>query len=206
MSDTEYVFHLFQSGGIVMYPLLFLCVTTVALILERFAYFRRCRRGDSNFVARFERAARDKQWDKARELCRAGTPLHQVALAGMDNLADQHSLQSAMEEALSVEVAALHRHLDYLSAIVTVSPLLGLLGTVTGMMRTFSVLDGGAGAPAITGGVGEALVATAFGLSVAILAFCAYTVFSHLADAKVTEAGRIANTLVAAQKESWSLA
>lgn len=206
MSDAAYLWHLFQSGGIVMYPLTFLALTTLAIAIERLAYFRRCRKNDGDFVVRFQEAARDHQWDAARALCREATPLHRVALAGLNNSIDRLSLQEALEETMSVEVAAMHRHLDYLSAIVTVAPLLGLLGTVTGMMRTFSVLDGGASATAITGGVGEALVATACGLGVAILAFCAYTVFSHMADSIVTDAGRIANVLVNTHKESWALA
>ena len=168
MSDAAYLWHLFQSGGIVMYPLTFLALTTLAIAIERLAYFRRCRKNDGDFVVRFQEAARDHQWDAARALCREATPLHRVALAGLNNSIDRLSLQEALEETMSVEVAAMHRHLDYLSAIVTVAPLCGL--------------------------------------GVAILAFCAYTVFSHMADSIVTDAGRIANVLVNTHKESWALA
>ena len=65
-------------------------------------------------------------------------------------------MKIAFHEQMSVEAVGFKRYLDYLSAIVTISPLLGLLGTVTGMISTFSVLDNGAGASAVTGGVGEA--------------------------------------------------
>ena len=104
---------------------------------------------------------------------------------------------------MSMESISFNRYLDYLSAIVTISPLLGLLGTVTGMIQTFSVLDSGGGAGAITGGVGEALVATAAGLCVAIIAFCFYTYFSHQLDSMVTDAERLCSLVLGAIKESW---
>jgi biopolymer transport protein ExbB len=90
---------------------------------------------------------------------------------------------------MAVEVTGLKRHLDYLSAIVTVAPLLGLLGTVIGMIGTFNVMDAsGSGAAAITGGVGEALVATAAGLCVAVVAFFIHTFFAHRFEQVVKDA------------------
>ena len=89
---------------------------------------------------------------------------------------------------------------------MTIAPLLGLLGTVTGMIQTFSVLDGGGGASAIAGGVGEALVATATGLCVAILAFCFYTYFSHQLDTMVTDTEGLCQTVINAKRESWETA
>lgn len=70
------------------------------------------------------------------------------------------------------------------------------MGTVTGMISTFSVLDNGAGASAITGGVGEALVATASGLCVAIIAFCVYTYFDHQLDTIVTDTEKLCVSVV----------
>ena len=76
---------------------------------------------------------------------------------------------------MGVDAVGFRKYMDYLSATVTISPLLGLLGTVTGMIGSFSILDPVRGASAITGGVGEALIATASGLCVAIMAFIVYT-------------------------------
>ena len=112
-------------------------------------------------------------------------------------------MKNAFSDRMSMESINFRRYLDYLSAIVTIAPLLGLLGTVTGMIQTFSVLDAGGGASAITGGVGEALVATASGLCVAIIAFCVYTYFSHQLDTIVTDTERLCATIVTAKKESW---
>lgn len=115
-------------------------------------------------------------------------------------------MKNAFEERMTLESIGFHRYLDYLSAIVTIAPLLGLLGTVTGMIQTFNVLDEGGGASAITGGVGEALVATATGLCVAILAFCVYTYFSHQVDTIVTDMEGLCQSVIGAKRESWEAA
>lgn len=100
-------------------------------------------------------------------------------------------MKDGFAEQVTVEAVGFRRYLDYLSAIVTISPLLGLLGTVTGMIGTFSILDNGAGATAITGGIGEALIATASGLCVAIISFCVYTYFDHQLDTIITDTEKL---------------
>ena len=88
----------------------------------------------------------------------------------MKNGATEEGMKTAFSDQMGVDAVGFRKYMDYLSATVTISPLLGLLGTVTGMIGSFSILDAGAGASAITGGVGEALIATASGLCVAIMA------------------------------------
>ena len=88
--------------------------------------------------------------------------------------------------------------LNYLSTIVTLAPLLGLLGTISGMIQSFSVFNLQAGQPmAITGGIGEALVATATGLLVAILALVVHTYFAQRMDTMLTLLEKTMNTLLA---------
>jgi biopolymer transport protein ExbB len=97
-------------------------------------------------------------------------------------------MKNAFETATALEAASLRKHLGYLDTIVTLSPLLGLLGTVLGMIGSFSVLDVHNSNPsAITGGVGEALVATATGLCVAVLALVVHSYFCHRLDALITD-------------------
>ena len=98
-------------------------------------------------------------------------------------VADVKGMKIAFHEQMSVEAVGFKRYLDYLSAIVTISPLLGLLGTVTG-------------------GAGEARVATATGLCVAILAFCVYTYFSHQLDTIVTDTEKVCMTVMQARKNA----
>ena len=200
----ENFIHLFNSGGFVMYPLLILSLITLAIAVERFYYFRNNRKGSKTFFHGVYHAAAAKDWDVVRQLCSEfPSALSRVIEQGMAHDKSEAAMKSAFEDRMSMESISFHRYLDYLSAIVTISPLLGLLGTVTGMIQTFSVLDNGGGAAAITGGVGEALVATASGLCVAIIAFCFYTYFDHQLDTLVTDTERLCSTVLGAKKESW---
>lgn len=200
----ENFIHLFNSGGFVMYPLLILSLITLAIAVERFYYFRNNRKGSKTFFHGVYHAAAAKDWDVVRQLCTEfPSALSRVIEQGMAHDKSEAAMKSAFEDRMSMESISFHRYLDYLSAIVTIAPLLGLLGTVTGMIQTFSVLDNGGGAAAITGGVGEALVATASGLCVAIIAFCFYTYFDHQLDTLVTDTERLCSTVLGAKKESW---
>ncbi|AEC00677.1 MotA/TolQ/ExbB proton channel family protein [Selenomonas sputigena] len=200
----ENFIHLFNSGGFVMYPLLILSLITLAIAVERFYYFRNNRKGSKTFFHGVYHAAASKDWDVVRQLCSEfPSALSRVIEQGMAHDKSEAAMKSAFEDRMSMESISFHRYLDYLSAIVTIAPLLGLLGTVTGMIQTFSVLDNGGGAAAITGGVGEALVATASGLCVAIIAFCFYTYFDHQLDTLVTDTERLCSTVIGAKKESW---
>ena len=203
----ENFIHLFNSGGFVMYPLLVLSLITLAIAVERFYYYRNNRKGSKTFFHGVYHAAASKDWDVVRQLCSEfPSALSRVIEQGMAHDKSEAAMKSAFEDRMSMESISFHRYLDYLSAIVTIAPLLGLLGTVTGMIQTFSVLDNGGGAAAITGGVGEALVATASGLCVAIIAFCFYTYFDHQLDTLVTDTERLCSTVIGAKKESWDQA
>lgn len=203
----ENIIHLFNSGGFVMYPLLILSLITLAIAVERFYFYRNNRKGSKTFFHGVYHAAAAKDWDVVRQLCTEfPSALSRVIANGMAHDTSEASMKSAFEDRMSMESISFHRYLDYLSAIVTIAPLLGLLGTVTGMIQTFSVLDNGGGAAAITGGVGEALVATASGLCVAIIAFCFYTYFDHQLDTLVTDTERLCSTVLGAKKESWDQA
>ena len=203
----ENFIHLFNSGGFVMYPLLILSLITLAIAVERFYFYRNNRKGSKTFFHGVYHAAAAKDWDVVRQLCTEfPSALSRVIANGMAHDKSEAAMKSAFEDRMSMESISFHRYLDYLSAIVTIAPLLGLLGTVTGMIQTFSVLDNGGGAAAITGGVGEALVATASGLCVAIIAFCFYTYFDHQLDTLVTDTERLCSTVLGAKKESWDQA
>jgi len=96
---------------------------------------------------------------------------------------DRGGVKEAMEEEALNQMSQLKARLGYLDIIVTLAPLLGLLGTVTGMISSFSVLDVSSGKPfAITGGVAEALIATATGLAIAIVALLFYSYFTSRVD------------------------
>lgn len=203
----ENLLHLFQSGGLVMYPLLILSLITIAIAVERFYYYHSNRKNSRALFQSLRQAAEERDWQRAQEICiKNPTASCRVVKSGLMHGDSEGKMRSAFEDSMAMESISFNRYLDYLSAIVTISPLLGLLGTVTGMIQAFSILDDGGGAQAITGGVGEALVATATGLLVAILAFCFYTYFSHQLDTIVTDTEGLCQTVLTAKKESWEAA
>jgi len=107
------------------------------------------------------------------------------AARGGNNKEQQEKL---LEAAAISESAKLRQYLNYIESIVTMAPLLGLLGTVTGMIGSFSVLSISEGQPfAITGGVGEALIATATGLIVAIIALILHTYLVQQQDILISQ-------------------
>ena len=129
-------------------------------------------------------------WQQALAICReAKGCAATVAKAALERGSrDLLVIEKTVEGAASLTAAKLRERLEYLDFIVTLAPLLGLLGTVIGMIQSFSVLDQREGQPfAITGGVGEALVATAAGLCVAVFALVAHAYFARQLDRLVTD-------------------
>ena len=168
---------LIAKGGPVMIPLAVCSIVALAVVLERAWAWRGLGRSrDPEGV--LARAAGGK-WEDA---CRVGeasrSPVARVLAAGIRHRDPAATL--AMEAAARAEVARLKRYLPVLDTIITLSPLLGLLGTVTGMISAFGVMaQSGMNTPdAITGGVGEALIATAAGLGVAIAALVPFNFFN----------------------------
>jgi biopolymer transport protein ExbB len=132
---------------------------------------------------------------------RANSPLGQVLAAGLaSRQQDRTIMKEAVEDTGRHVVHELERYLNTLGSIAAVSPLLGLLGTVTGMIRTFSALTtGGAGDPAaLAGGISEALITTAAGLMVAIPALIAYRYLRGRVDGLVVQMEKEAIAMVEA--------
>ena len=177
---------LFQTGGAVMYVLLLCSFFVVYIGAERFLFYRRMDSGKA-FAERFYTLVKMKKYDDALEGARNAQG--GLALLLSDAAAYDGKERSAFLEIQSgILLAKLRSRLYYLSVIVTMAPLLGLLGTISGMITSFSILNVESGqAVAITGGVGEALVATAFGLCVAILSLAVHAYFTQRLDRIITD-------------------
>lgn len=173
--------HLFRAGGFMMYPLILCSLIVVAIFIERFRFYR-ASRSDVQQLSQvipeyLER--RDYEGLKAVLAKDGGIPAS-VVLAGVEHMNLKVDQTSLIEGAASHAAGLLKNYLNYLDVIVTLSPLMGLLGTVIGMIGSFNVLSVSNGQPfAVTGGVAEALVCTATGLFVAIIALIAYTYLSQ---------------------------
>ena len=204
MENLNYVIHLFHSGGYVMYPLLFLSLMVIAIAVARTFYYRKYA-GNSYIVTHgVKEYAILHNWDEIEKVIKENPSIaSRIAEAGLKNGATEEGMKTAFSDQMGVDAVGFRKYMDYLSATVTISPLLGLLGTVTGMIGSFSILDAGAGASAITGGVGEALIATATGLCVAIMAFIVYTFFSHRLDSIINQIENMCVNIITAKREGW---
>lgn len=191
-------FALFQKGGLVMYPIMLASIIALTIAFERFAYYRRETLKTEDFSAQVNKYLQAGEQEKAESLCQEGGAPGEVLLTAMAE-EKYGSREEVVLAAAKRKALELRQYLEYLSVIVTMAPLLGLLGTVTGMIQSFSVLNVADGEPfAITGGVGEALIATATGLLVAILSLCLYAYLSHRANAIIADVEYVSTMYIAA--------
>lgn len=172
------MFELIKAGGWVMVPIILCSVVAFAIVLERLWSLQIRRVAPPNLVAQVWQWFKNGHLDHKRiQHLRTSSPLGRILAAG---IAHRHHDRTLMKEDIEDVgrhvVHELERYLNTLGTIAAVSPLLGLLGTVTGMIRAFSAISAhGVSDPAVvSGGIAEALITTAAGLMVAIPALMAH--------------------------------
>ncbi|CUH94653.1 hypothetical protein P22_0719 [Propionispora sp. 2/2-37] len=181
---------LFHKGGPVMYLLLCCSLLVISIGVERYIYYRGAKTEMAGFIDPLSAFLAQGEWEKAAGFCRQrGGVAARLAEKGLQCRQNgSRYMESVLEGEAALTVGKLRQNLRHLDTIVTVAPLLGLLGTVIGMIGSFSVFNLKAGQPmAITGGVGEALIATATGLCVATLSMLVYSYFNHRLDGIITD-------------------
>lgn len=175
------VIEAFQRGGPVMYLLLLCSLSVAAIAIDRFLFYRRAQAGSKELLERMAAVRGNEFLALSSEANDSVTAF--LLKAGVKAAQGSGDVILAVESAYSEAAMELRARLNYLSMIVTMAPLLGLLGTIFGMIESFNVFSLSAEEPlAITGGIGEALTATAFGLCVAIFALVVHTVFAQRLD------------------------
>ena len=164
------IIQVFQKGGLIMYPLLIASILAMGTVLERlFFLFKERRKRDVQSLDLLFAEVESGNTQNAIRISKQSSYFVVKAL-GYALEHKQHSLANALVYAQGQELKRFRRGIPILDTVITLAPLLGLLGTVTGMMGSFNLIGGDLGAPgAITGGIAEALIATAFGLGIAIL-------------------------------------
>lgn len=162
-----------------MWPLFVCAIFSVAVMIERFITIRQAS-ADNEVLSEEvrEHLTAGRIFDALRVCDEHPGPVAGLLASGIRNRnLDADSIERAMEELAMRETPLLYRRLGILDTVITVAPLLGLLGTVTGMIQSFHVVGSAAGLNnpgAITGGVAEALIATATGLAIAIVTLVGY--------------------------------
>jgi len=166
------VIDLFVKGGLAMYPLLLCSILGVAITIERLYSLSRANVDPKKLMDKVKEALRKKDYRVAVGYCDATPgPVAKAISAVIDlhNLPPE-DIKEGVNEAVLSEVPRLERGLPTLSTVITISPLLGLLGTITGLMKLFNVIAGGdiGNSEALSRGIAEALITTATGLILAI--------------------------------------
>lgn len=177
---------LIKAGGWLMVPIIACSVVAMAIIAERFWTLQRRRVVPRHLVAEIWHQVKNRQMDAAqiRQL-REHSPLGRVLAAGLVNMHQRReAMLESIEDAGRHEAHGMERYLNTLGTIAAITPLLGLLGTVIGMIKVFSAIttEGVGNAAVLAGGISEALITTAAGLTVAIPALIAYRYFRGLVD------------------------
>ncbi|TDJ56995.1 MAG: MotA/TolQ/ExbB proton channel family protein [Planctomycetota bacterium] len=192
---------LIERGGFVMVPLLFMSVVSLTLIVERACFWFTVHRPRP--LRRFQQvkdALRNGDLDLARKVASSDrSPYGHIA----NLLINEGATDAVAVEAMEVQRPKFDRFMVSLSTIITAAPLMGILGTVVGIIRSFRILGGGEGDltdPSVVSlGIAEALLTTALGLVVALITLFPYMIFKGQVDRAI---GRV-ETLVAAAQQGF---
>ena len=183
------MFEIIKNGGWMMLPIILCSIAAMGIIGERFWSLQRKRIIPAELVPYIWQLHRDNKLDDvAIRRIKLSSPLGRVLAAGLVNRKHGREVMKTAIEEVGRQVAhELERYLTLLGSIASITPLLGLLGTVDGIIRVFSgIAVGGMGDPAVlSGGISEALICTASGLTVAIPSLFFHRHFERLVDDRV---------------------
>ena len=183
------MFEIVKSGGWLMFPIILCSIVAFAIIGERLWSLQRKRIIPKHLVAQiWHMQSKGQVTAEQISTVRHSSPLGRVLASGLSNVNNSREvMKESIEETGRHVVHELERYMNSLGTIAAITPLLGLLGTVIGMIKVFSVITAqGVGNPAVlAGGISEALITTAAGLSVAIPSLMAHRYFRGLIDSLV---------------------
>ena len=181
-----------QKGGFLVYPLLFCSVLALAIIIERAVSLSRAQLNKRMVMERLAELIRRNRIMDAVNYCeKYHAPLSRVLRAGLVKYnQSMESIREGMEKVAREELPFLEKFLGILATIASVSPLLGLLGTISGMIKVFMEIEEASGLinpKLLASGIWEALLTTALGLSIAIPTLVAYNFFLSRSNVLITE-------------------
>ena len=193
-----------QKGGPIMWPILLCSVVAFTIVIERLIRLRQEEIDTKSFMEQISKSIKRNKIMEALDLCdKTGGPIANILKAGiLKHDRPRNEVREAIEDASIHEVPRLERNLPVLSTVAQVAPLLGLLGTVTGLVTAFQVIESKATAlnpvnPGdLAGGIWQALLATTFGLCVAIPTYVSYNYLVSRVDGFVLDMERSATDLL----------
>ena len=198
------------DGGFLMYPIVLLLIVGFAVIIDRAAAFYYAGRDNKKLTDDVLTALENGDVSAAADACvTVGGPVAAVLLVGVQKFAklmdtDRSAaemsaiVKTSMEDYAPQIIGILDRNIGVLPIVASLSPLLGMTGTVTGMISSFDSMANSTTleATAVSGGISEALITTAAGLLVAMPAVIAYNIFSRMVDQQVSEIDKACTALV----------
>ena len=193
-----------QKGGLIMWPILLCSVISFAIVIERMISLRRMQIDTKTFMEQISKSLKRNKVMEALDLCdRTKGPIANILKAGiLKHDRPRNEIREAIEDASIHQVPRLEKNLPVLSTVANVAPLLGLLGTVTGLVKAFQVIESKASSITpvnpgdLAGGIWESLLATTFGLCVAIPTYVAYNYLVSRVDGFVLDMERSATDLL----------
>lgn len=201
----------FAKGGPAVWPLLLLSILTLTTVIERIWFWRKILARQREVAGRVLEAAR-RDWGAATEIARksSGQPVGRFLYSALElREPDPEVFQLALEASADEELAAMHRGDKVLESAIAISPLLGLLGTVLGLISSLSSIRlgdlGTSSTAGVTLGISEALISTAFGLIVAIISLAFYRLFQSFVYGQAKLFRQAGNELELLYRKDWSL-
>ena len=198
------MFELIQKGGPVMYPIILCSILAFAIVIERLYHLYKAKIDTKEFMNNIEITIKRNRIAEAIKICdeTPGPIAHIVKTGILKHDRTKQEIRESIEDAGHLEVPRLEKHLSLLATIAHISPLLGLLGTVTGMVRAFQVIQeksvsfNTVSPGDLAGGIWEALLTTVAGLSVAIPTVVAYNYLVNRVDEFVLDMERSATEVI----------
>jgi biopolymer transport protein ExbB len=195
------LFSMFLKGGIIMWPILLCSIIGLTVIIDRYIVLRKAKINIPAFMVRIRGLIKKKDISGAISYCmEEKSPVANIVRKGLKKYRLGHErVKEAIENAGSQEISKLEKGLPVLATVAGIAPLLGFLGTVTGMISAFMTIEdlaGTANPSDLAGGIWEALVTTAFGLMVGIPALAFYNYFLSAVKKTVGDMETVANDVI----------
>jgi len=195
------LFSMYLKGGVIMWPILLCSILGLMVVIDRFMILRKAKINIPAFMVRIRGYIKKKDISGAISYCmEENSPVSNIVRKGLKKYRLGHErVKESIENAGRQEISKLERGLPILASVAGIAPLLGFLGTVTGMISTFITiqnLQGAANPSDLAGGIWEALITTAFGLIVGIPALALYNYFQNAIKKLVGDMETVANDVV----------
>jgi len=192
---------MFLKGGVIMYPILLCSIIGVAIIIDKFIVLHKSKVNVAAFMVKLRTFLKKRDVAGAIAFCKSEkTPAANIIKKGLKKIRFGHQrVKDALEDAGRQEIAKLEKGLSTLATVSGIAPMLGFLGTVTGMVSAFQIIQdlmGAANPSDLAGGIWEALITTVFGLVVGIPALAFYNYFTEKIKKLIVDIEIISSDLI----------